>query len=451
MAGAVGWTVAVDFGTAFSKAAVAPRDAGGAAIEHARPLRVGAAARARDPHLVPSALFLQDGHAYFGPEAVDRAQRSNVGKREALQSFKLLLGTNDLEAFLPSKPSRRIDPDGAFNYHELISLFLAYFLGLIESTLKEDPRFGDEDRVVWRYTRPGWFSDRTERDHRQTVQLFRRGAGLLAELPPRFWTTPLSYATLRAALNKNASAAIEVEAGVFEATSALAAYLPDVGGSVWSMIVIDMGAGTTDFGSYLSTPGKSGAQLKTLDHTIALAGDDIDRALLNLIIQKAEGFESARDLGGLWRHLLPTIRARKEEIFATGELHIEFYGRSVACSIRELEKSRDYRAIVGAISKDFRRILERTIKTAASYSVPETVVITSGGGARLPFVAEIVRKAAAKRRAVPLRVGPRQPSWVDNSDVGREIGPIFNQLAIAIGGAMAAKEMLIGVNAKVDA
>ena len=439
------WIIAIDFGTAFSKAAAVPRDvASPDAIRQARPLRVGQAAGSTNAHLVPSALFLQDGHVYFGPEAIAYAQRSSVGKREALQSFKLLLGTNDLENFLPTKPSRRVDPEGAFNYRDLITLYLAYFLGVVETAFRTDEVTAGGKAEAWRYTRPGWFTERTARDHAITVDMFSRAASVTAALPPEFWRQPLSFADAHKALAQATVGTITVEAGVFEASAAAAAYLPDVVDAAWSMIVIDMGAGTTDFGSYMSLPGVSGrARLHSLDHTVAIAGDDIDRSLLNVIIQKAKGIDSPRELGGLWRHLLPSIRARKEEMFSKGELTVEFYGHSVSCSIRELQKSPDYRAIVDAISKDFAIVVDRTVKRAAKHKLRETVVIATGGGARLPFIAEMVRKAAAKRRKVRLRIAPSQPGWVKDANLSSEIGPIFDQLAIAIGGAMAPKEMLI--------
>jgi molecular chaperone HscA len=440
-----GWIVAIDFGTAFSKAAAVPCDLPAAeALRRARPLRVGEAAGAGNAHLVPSALFLLDRQVYFGADAAAHAQRSSVGKREALQSFKLLLGTNDLDAFLVTRPSRRIDPDGVFTYRELITLYLAYFLGLVGQAFRDDPTIIEGSVETWRYTRPGWFTERTQRDHILTVELFSNAASVLAALPPQFWRQPFSYDEAKRALAQARPGTINVDAGVFEASAAATAYLPDVVNAAWSMIVIDMGAGTTDFGSYMSVPGPSGkARLHSLDHTIAIAGDDIDRSLLNVIIQKAKGINSQRELGGLWRHMLPSIRARKEEIFSSGQLSIEFYGHTVSCSMRELQKSKDFRAIVEAISKDFASVIDQTAKRAAKYKLREMVVITTGGGARLPFIAEMVRKAAAKRSPVRIRVAPPQPLWINEATFRDEVGPIFDQLAIAIGGAIAPKEMLI--------
>lgn len=451
MSGSSDWVVAIDFGTAFSKAAAVPLQLPASeALKRARPLRVGDVANAVDPHLVPSALFLQNQNIYFGPDAIALVQRTSVGKREALQSFKLLLGTNDLTTFLETRPSRRIDPEGAFTYRELITLYLAYFLGLVEQAFRGDPNIGAGAITSWRYTRPGWFTERTARDHAVTVDLFSHAAGLLSALPPMFWRQPLSHDEVKRAFARASRGSIRVEAGVFEASAAATAYLPDVAASAWSIIVIDMGAGTTDFGSYMSVPSLSGRpKMHSLDHTIAIAGDDIDRSLLNVILQKAKGIRSRRELGGLWRHLLPSIRARKEEIFTSGGLTVEFFGHQVTCTRRELEASKDFRAIVNSISKYFSMVVAKTATLAAKNKLRETVVITTGGGARLPFISDMVKKAAAKRSSVRLRVAPARPLWIESVEFGDEIGPNFNQLAIAIGGAMAPKEMLIG--ARTDA
>ncbi|MDZ4760941.1 MAG: hypothetical protein SGJ21_07710 [Alphaproteobacteria bacterium] len=446
MSGPGGWIVAVDFGTAFSKAAAVPRSATGPdAILRARPLRVGQVAGASRPHFVPSALYLADRSIHFGPDALDRVQRSTVGKREALQSFKLLLGTNDLEAFLPTRPSRRIDPEGVFSYRDLIVLYLAYFLALIDHAFREDIVIDGGSAEVWRYTRPGWFTDRTQNDHALTVDLFERAEAVRLALPDKFWLSPLSYEAAQTALLAPSSAErLNIEAGVFEASAAAAAYLPDVVDKAWSMIVVDMGAGTTDFGSYMRFPDACGeSKLVSLDHTIAVAGDDIDRSLLNVIIKKAKSFQTSRERGGLWRHLLPSIRARKEEIFARGHLDIEFFGYRVNCSVRDLQRSRDYRAIVRLIRKDFAAVVSRTARNAKQHNLAETIVVATGGGAELPFMSDMLRRATARRSGVPVRLAPSAPRWIAQSDFREEVSPIFHQLAIAIGGAMAPRELLI--------
>ncbi len=96
-----GWTLCVDFGTAFSKAAAAPRRAW-RQFDPAmvRPLTLNGVSGDGNPFLLDSAVFIDDERILFGAAAVRRAEELEHKKRQALRSFKTLLSAPDLERAL---------------------------------------------------------------------------------------------------------------------------------------------------------------------------------------------------------------------------------------------------------------------------------------------------------------------------------------------------------------
>jgi molecular chaperone DnaK (HSP70) len=85
------WTMCVDFGTAYSKAAAAPSGAW-TRFEpgSVRPLML-AGANASNAFLLESAVFIDDERILFGRAAITRAEAMAHKKRVALRSFKTRL------------------------------------------------------------------------------------------------------------------------------------------------------------------------------------------------------------------------------------------------------------------------------------------------------------------------------------------------------------------------
>src|SRR5690349_13938696 len=153
---AADWSIGLDFGTAFSKAAgakIMPTE--DATLRAVRPLRIGLAAGSSRPYLVPSSLFLDRERVHFGSRAIKLLIGANLEDRELVRSFKRVLGANDYEDALNRYPRPTVDPDRMFTLGDLIVLYLAFLLALVEATAPEafgDPRAMQAARV--RFTRP---------------------------------------------------------------------------------------------------------------------------------------------------------------------------------------------------------------------------------------------------------------------------------------------------------
>src|SRR6185295_3021560 len=108
---AMTWTLCIDFGTAFSKAAVAPSDSW-SRLEPGliRPLMLGGEGEGANTFLLASAVFVDNDRVLFGPAAIARAAACADKKRAALKSFKTLLGVSDLDRALNTSVPASIDP-----------------------------------------------------------------------------------------------------------------------------------------------------------------------------------------------------------------------------------------------------------------------------------------------------------------------------------------------------
>ncbi|MBI3438148.1 MAG: hypothetical protein HY054_05760 [Proteobacteria bacterium] len=151
------WTLCIDFGTAFSKAAVAPSNS----WNHfepglIRPLMLGGENQGANTFLLPSAVFVDDERVLFGPAAIARAAALADQKRAALKSFKTLLSVSDLDRALNTRLPTSIDPHHHFSMGDLITLYLAYLGASIDRAIAADPvleRFAAFSR---RYAAPAW-------------------------------------------------------------------------------------------------------------------------------------------------------------------------------------------------------------------------------------------------------------------------------------------------------
>ena len=151
------WSIGVDFGTAFSKAACTRvMSLGADALRDIKPLRLGEAGGGNRPYLVPSSLFLDRERVHFGHWAVKRIIAANLEERELVRSFKTILGANDFEGALNFYPRPTVDPDRMFRLRDLIILFLAYLLALVDVSAARE--LGVREMVAnarLRFTRPG--------------------------------------------------------------------------------------------------------------------------------------------------------------------------------------------------------------------------------------------------------------------------------------------------------
>jgi molecular chaperone DnaK (HSP70) len=230
---------------------------------------------------------------------------------------------------------------------------------------------------------------------------------------------------------------------VFEATAAAACYLTETGPSR-CFVILDMGAGTTDLGAYIfSSTGAGQGKIIASRSTLSVAGDDIDRALMNLLVDAAVETRTVLARSLLWRSLISEIRTYKKRLFETGELSLtQRDGSKLSCTLKQLTQSVEYRSIVKTISAAYRDLVDATASEAATHGQKEIIAVAAGGGAALPFVQELVRTTRPKRR-IGYRQSLEPPAWMAAMPDSANITSNFNQLAVVIGAVAAPPSLLI--------
>jgi len=440
------WSIGVDFGTAFSKAAATRVTLDrGTALREISPLRIGAAAQWERQFLTPSAIFLDRKRVHFGPRAAEHLAIVNDEKRELLRSFKMILGAADFERALDYLPPNSVDPDGAFRRRDLIVMYLAYLLSLID--VAAAPRINNEGAmpaIRLRYSRPGWIPERTAAAHEAMTRLFVEANGVRDLIASKLLSRDgLSYDEAHAAIAKaraHPGAFPSLDGGVYEASAVGVCHYSDPTAPNY-LVILDIGAGTTDIAGLLRVPVRGNVRvIRSARRTIDIAGDSFDAALMHLVLAKAKMFRSRSDRSALWRSLLPHVRDLKEELFEKGAAKIVFRKSTITCTAKELHANPQFKQALAEIQRLYQKSLMEVVHVGRRDGARRVGVVLAGGGSRLPAIQQMVLKKRWLGPGVSLVRLPTTPTWANQLSSAREFENLFAQLSVAFGAAISGPE-----------
>jgi molecular chaperone HscA len=433
--------ICIDFGTALSKASVCldptlPLEVG------VKPLPIGAIARAEHPLLTPSVLFVDGGQMFFGQNALERARRSIEGNVDPLLSFKTVLGASNVGAALASKLKPSMDPTGTFLQRDALVLYLAYLDQLIRETIDLAPNIPNQViRAPRRYTSPVWKPgsgvDRTFEG------VFNEAASVSERIGQQFFAYDgIPIEVCKEALRYGASRPGNglLETGIFEPHAAAATALAFSNEPARFVLVFDMGAGTVDFAAFEfdeTTEPPALTEIKEARQCSALAGDEIDRILIELFVRKRGGEKSRDEELRNLRSAKLSARDMKKELFATGKTALKSGWLGTTVRINELMEDQSFKTYVTALRNTMAASLNVVIARAEAVGAPFVDVVLAGGGSHLPFMPDMVRSAASLRPSpVQLRVGPLSPANPLYTGIDPALRDVFPQIAMSVGGAL---------------
>src|SRR5688572_1034448 len=122
----------IDFGTAFSKAAVW-REGEPCPI----PLDLEQAGTGQAGFMIPSSVYVTGGSVYFGARALEESRRENNPDRERFDSPKQCLSIDDPDDIDRERVGAALDPTGTFTRGDLLRLYLAYLTSCMAERLEE--------------------------------------------------------------------------------------------------------------------------------------------------------------------------------------------------------------------------------------------------------------------------------------------------------------------------
>ena len=438
----------LDFGTAMSKAFA------NVSQDEFLELELGAAA-GRSGYTLPSSVFIGDkGKVFFGFEAIDQSHDLVDSGRERLDSIKgwLSLGqARNLDGESCVLQSALNPTAHKLTQGDLIRIYLAYLTDMAGIALGEYEMHG---KVVGRYVkrrfaRPCWPEAGQAQWADKLMRSMLSEAQILADTFSGRWAGGIDVAELKAAVEQIKLLGKRPEYligdGVPEPVAVAAGAIADSENLRDAFMVVDVGAGTTDFGLFVATrmsDNEDGAprvfQIPSSIQGLMQAGDKVD-GMLRAFIARKESVDTGDNSGRMiLADLGRRIRGLKEVLFKTGKLEYALADGTVGhITVQDFLSDEPMKRFGSAIDAGFKKALgavdDSWLRWLAMDGVRLRVVLT-GGSSALPMMKALGEGVIeVKGFRVQREVVDPKPEWM--TGVSADLLAVYSQLAVAIGGA----------------
>jgi len=434
----------LDFGTARSKAFAIQ------CVEDSTPkyLELGLGARAKEVDLtypITSSLWIdENSRIYFGKEAVSRSLQSKA-RRKRLDSLKQALSQGQLRGDPDEVPlDDDMNPTSIpLCEGHVIVLYLSYLTDLAVTELQE--RHHKSRYISRRFALPYWDAERRVWGER-ILRKYLAMAQIIGDTFHNQWEEGIDIKTAKAAIEEVKS--LEklpyylLKEGIPEPIAAGGSRLSAMDVGLRNLaVVVDVGAGTTDFAAFMVVSRDQDKLPKVCPiagcaRTVRQAGDTIDNYLRLEILNK-HGIDAGHsDYRRINADLQLRIREYKERLFR--DKAVKYTLQNEASGTVDLDSF-----LASARVEAFKNTLHDTFKELVE-SIPESfvkrlgeaglVVVLTGGGASIPMVQQFgvepiyahgLRMSCQQAEIVPEEVRRDYPHLTDE----------YPQLAVAMGGA----------------
>jgi molecular chaperone HscA len=427
--------------------------AGTTTSHHVRPLRVGPEITTGSrSFLAPSTLYILQDRIYFGDRALGVSAHHNDPERECFQSPKQVLSEME-DGALDVPPTTRQDPTQSFTRGDLMALLLAHLLWQGHTAARQEKLNG---LPPLRFARPAWKPDRVRQGEAQLLKLFARAfavAGTLREQLADPKGLPIAHARavldlphdhdellglIEARMEIGEDEQDSIDRGfVPEATAVAAAAICPEKSRRRVFVVVDVGAGTTDFGAFVTVPGNGDGRIGELrrgQRVILRAGNFLDEQVVALLRDNAgltQGMAGSIASLAYLKREAPQI---KENLFRKGHFVEELpNGETVRTRLDELLARPPVQHFADELWARFSEAFSVAIGFTRNLDPPPASIeiILTGGGSQLPMVRELLARAK-QTDLYPVTLVDAAPPWSKQASWS----PAFTQLAVAVGGAM---------------
>jgi hypothetical protein len=435
----------LDFGTAMSKAALVEDDDND--YEEIKVLKLGIPGdqeEISEVMLVSSVFIDDDGLLWFGKSAVEVAKNQpEDSNRQQLDNIKRYLSEEGLNV----RVSDMFNPtDIDITYGDLILSYLMYLTWCVNHALEFLD--GDYPRNIERRFAMPCLSDPAALEAEQRLRKYLGEAQVLADT---FFVTLKDGIPLKkfmAAVHQIRAEKRDylfVTEKISEPLGVAGSLLGPQTKTDMLAMVVDVGAGTTDFSLYRIKVNperdiNTAFEVQNTACCLTEAGNYLDKLLKNTII-KETGIESDHPswININW-YLEKNIRHQKETLFNEKEVFVKIpeldsevvINRSDFLNlpqVRAFSENLKFKMIeiMEGISPDFTKwILENPAR--------RLVIVLTGGGASLPMVKELAQGTISVHGLqVPLAPAKSFPAWLEEEHAGLEDD--YSRIAVALGGA----------------
>ena len=429
----------LDFGTAMSKACAWNKES-----DTPMPLRIGLAAGepASSPYAINSAIFIsRDGLAFVGQAAVNGAAAADPEHHQAFQSIKDILTVGPMTDLRDPVPALFNPNERPVSRKEIVALYLAFLTDSALLALRED--YGEDSRNIPRsYTKPVFDPSRDEWATEILTDCAVAGQ-VLADRYSGRWSGGIPLDALRAAAAQaDAAEQCSVAEGLIlpEPVAAFASRVRNVfpeGDARHLMMVIDVGAGTTDFAMFARVDREGEMNLfriKDSVTTIRIAGNAIDDALMDYLMLQTGVTEGHSRRRAVRADLQRDIRLIKEELFTKRTVTRQLINDMKAeATLEDFEEFQAMIQLRDRMEEKFHEVLSAIDSSWLSF--PGLEVFLTGGGASLNMVTRLAAERSVmvgEKMVTPVRV-TQPPPWLE--DECEDVVDFYPQLAVCIGGA----------------
>jgi hypothetical protein len=432
----------LDFGTALSKAAIGHISDD---IEDIQVLNIGIPGDQEEENetKLESAIYIDNGGViWFGHNATKKAQEERLEdeSRAIVDNIKRFLS----EGAIDDKVSNRMNPtDCVATNRDLILAYLAFFTWCAAECLAA---MGVPRNIKRRFAVP-CLKNLRRNDVVSRMKTLVGEAQILADTFGDHFIKGINLRDFLDAARRLQKAELHfpfVDQEIVEPLAVTGAIMSWEKQTHNLLLVIDIGAGTTDFGLFLvrynSNTGASIVEsIENGYEIISKAGNFIDRILMERVLSEAGLGPSHPMAQGQRRAFELDVRSYKETLFSDKSVPISLLtGDVVTIDIASFMAMKQIEDFATEFENKVIDLLEKVDESHLKGAPRgELAVKITGGGATLPFAQRLFdrKKITIGQATLELKKVRDLPEWLSESSPHLEDD--FPQLAVAIGGARA--------------
>jgi molecular chaperone HscA len=443
------YRVCMDFGTAMSKATFV-HDGEDDDMEEIQVLKLGVPGDQEqiDEVMLVSSVFIDaQGLLWFGQRAVEQAQIAPEGSNSRMDNIKRALSEDNLGESVSTtyNPTQH-----QLTYEDIVLAYLAFFTWTINCALLNDIEAPEiAGNFKRRFAMP-CFPRANARKVESKLKVLLGEAQVLADTFKEDIHQGLPLPRFLSALNQLRAEKRSYPFIEFSVTEPLG-----VAGSLLSWqssqdslaLVVDIGAGTSDFSLYRLNVAVNDDGIKSsageVDGTargITEAGNHLDKILMALILKKSGVDASHPKYRNITHALERDIRFHKESLFSpAAEASITLYtGEAVDVSLDEFLEQPAVRLFEDSLRTTLIEILESAhpdwINWVRANPSRNLTIVLTGGGATLPMAKKLAEgTVTAHGVTIPVAAAKAFPDWLreDYPDLEDH----YPRVAVSLGGA----------------
>jgi hypothetical protein len=434
----------LDFGTAMSKVTLVKDATVERDYEDIEVLSLGVPGdqeEVSETMLVSSVLVDDEGVLWFGQMAVERSQfLANGSERQRLDNIKRYLSEEGLNnVVLPQFNPTSLQ----ITYGDMVLAYLMFLTWCINHCLEG----AGEPRNLYRRFAMPCFNNSKARDVDEILRRMLGEAQILADTFYKNLQDCIKLDTFVEAVSKLRKQQADypfVQQSITEplgVAGSLVSWGEDMDTFQSLVMVVDVGAGTSDFSMYRigfnSETGKSIAyEVEKSSECITEAGNFLDTLLKGMILKEAGITHEHPQWRNYHGNLELDLRTYKERLFDDGELMARlFNGELITIKLEEFLSLSQVAGFGESLKNCRDRILNR-IDSSFIVGAPSgrLSLALTGGGAGLPMVAELIAgKASYHGTEIELVKTKDYPKWL--KDDYPDLETDYSRIAVSLGGA----------------